>query len=254
VANSGTAPLGTRGPGRPLFGRRDGTRIYTGSFVGALVLLLLINRRLKEALILSGVAVLAFLPWPVRNAVLTGNPLFPRRFGPERRPIFISSGNRRAMPAIGCATFGSCLQSDRRGVYLGDGAAAASLAPAAFFTVSDQRTVRRLAFLILVTAVLYATVFPANAFGSERYYGSGCFMLAALLAAYGTRELAQRMSGPVRSGLQALILASILLPHGIVGLYFGLKRVPFLLGRQSAEAYLRRQYQYAEDMRWSNSF
>jgi hypothetical protein len=221
-----------------------GTRIYAGAWVGAVALFLIWHcRSIRPVLLFTLATTLVFLPWPVRNWYLTGNPLYPKALwpgaasDPYMAAIMVNrSGFWRDLAYLP-------LQISGKNWIWGMGALPVALAPFSLLKISRSRDVQRLWFLLVLTVIIYFVLFPWRTY--TRYMG-GIFPFVALLALYGFKVLRGLFKASRRAMLYAWVGSVLIIPNLLFSVALGVKRLPYLTGRQSEEDYLQKRYKCYE--------
>lgn len=216
-----------------------GTRPYALAWVAAVaVAMVILDRRPKAAFLYLVFTGFLYSPWPIRNFILTGNPVYPQFIGHgfASDPFFAAMGQRdkTAFSTVFWIPWVSTLNANT--FLWGSGPLLMAFLPAAWLKPDPSGTRTRLTVLAVLT-LLFTFLFPLH---GSRYFGAG-YALLAILAAMGVNHLLVE-GGFTKRVVQAIVLLILLVPQSLLGIYFAAKRVPYVMGRQSADAYLQQNY------------
>jgi hypothetical protein len=207
--------------------------------------------RRRSVLVVAVTALAVALPWYVKNAVLTGNPVYPFVFGGANeeatkaaRATFSEYGHGRS--PLDLLLLPYRLLADADEFDRGDFASPLFLlfAPLALL----DRTARRAAAVVLAASGVYLLAWFA---GSQQYRFLAPVMPAlAVLAALGIRALAR--SGRVARLTAAAVPIAALTTGLAVSALYAAQFVPVAVGAESERRFLTENSSYYEGVDWLN--
>ena len=196
----------------------------------------------RDAVLFGLAAFSALLPYLARNALLTGNPLFPMRLPGLRYEELLYLIYLQKSPL---ADFFRMLAdfSASGDVIWGVGPVFAAFLPAALFFGLKDGAGRNITARLLWAGGLYCLLlFLAGITMRLTRHGLLAFALLSVPVAHAAgRLLAGRLRGYAAALLAATFGVGLALPA-----YFGLKRLPVFLGLETRKAYFEKEYDYWE--------
>jgi hypothetical protein len=220
-----------------------GTRPYASAWVIAMgILLCLKDRQWTRSFLFFLVAGLALSPWLLRNLVITGNPFYPKAMWPgaAEDPFF------KLINAVYTSSFWEDLKHLPMMLISGQLIWGAGIPALALAPGSLADTPRRKEWLgVLFLCGLIITLTFGLPIRTARYFGQA-FPFLALAGAAGFEALTSRVPRWASRAFHAWLLIALLVPNVIMSLYWGGRRLPYFLGRQSWEGYLENNYKIIE--------
>ena len=192
---------------------------------------------LKTVFVYGFTALLFILPWLIKNTLWIGNPLYPAKIL-SRLPYDETAWYAKhiIMSRFGVETIKGYFFN----IITGTGYVIAAFLPLyGILKKKDPRINTLLVFAGLFVAVLfllgYALDLPRYAYCCSAVFCIACAYTVVTLS--DTNPQLKRI-------IAALVLATILAPNVCISVYFGAKRIPFVLGFQSEDQYLQKQYEF----------
>ena len=193
-----------------------------------------------KALFLYGLTAMLFvLPWLIKNMLWIGNPLYPSMISPrlpydEAFRFVVREITMFAKPKT------EMVQDYFFGVITGTGYVIAAFFPL-YFTLKKKNSAIN---AMLAFAGLLACIVSASGYASDLLrYTYCCYAVFAVAGAYAIVALSEA-EPQLRRIITAMVLAAVLVPNVCLSVYFGSRRLPYILGFQTADQYLRQQYEW----------
>ena len=182
-------------------------------------------------------AMLFVSPWLIKNLLWTGNPLYPARLLPGL-PFDETFYN---IALIAVRKSGAVIFKDYFfGVITGTGYAIAAFMPLYFILKKKDPAINTLlVFAGLLAAILYVSGYAVD-LARYTYCAYAIFAMAAAYAIVSLSDAYPQM----RRIIAAFVLATVLVPNVLTSVYFGARRLPYILGRESEDQYLQKQYEW----------
>lgn len=239
-----------------LFVGADAGMKYNGVVAGVVIALaafLLVRERIRPATVAAFLvpAVLVPLPWYVKNAIETGNPIFPLVFGganPEADASIHASLQRygrghsvldAVLVPFRFLTSGSSFD---RGDFVSP--LFGALAPLALL----RRPARRTVLVLFAVSLCYTAVWFVTS--QQARFLVPLMPVFAIVATLGALALADR--GRAARGLVSLFVAGALAAGLAISLVYTSQFIPYLLGRQSESAFLSQKTSSYDGVAWLN--
>jgi hypothetical protein len=219
-----------------------GFRMYAFPWAAAIALVYLWpTAGFRTAFRYGIIALLLYSPWWIHNYFVTGNPTYP---WPLWKGAAIDAYQIDVLP-LGEVSYITTwfklpfITSVAQFIW-GMGPLPWALAPFAFLRPDNRTAFKRLA-VYTVTVMLILHIVPGVR-GFARYYDAA-FPWLAILAAAGLGGILRTVSGRAQKTIQASVLGVLIFPGLALSVYFGVQRIPFLIGRESEDQYLQKRYQ-----------
>ena len=192
-----------------------------------------------QTVVIYGLTTLLFiLPWLIKNTIWTGNPLYPARIS-SRLPydegfyhIVLTHFNTSPIIEVIKTYFFSTIT--------GTGYMIAAFLPLYFILKKKNPTIN--AMLIFAGLLISISWISGYALDLSRYTYC-CYAVFAIAGAYALVTLSD-VDPQLRRLITTLTLVMILVPNVCMSVYFGAKRIPYILGIQSADQYLQKEYEF----------
>jgi hypothetical protein len=218
-----------------------GFRMYAAPWVIAIALCILWPvGGIRPVFIYGAIASLLYSPWLIRNVLETGNPLYPwplwkgAAFDPYQMGMLVK-GHEGSLTSL----LKLPLSTSVGGLIWGIGPLPWALAP---FVMLQREFQKRFARFVLFIGVLIVILHLVPGVRSHPRYYDAALPWIAMLASAGFQALLIRMSLPLQRTLKVFVIAVLVIPNLFLSLYFGAKRVPLMIGRESEEEYLQKHY------------
>lgn len=212
-----------------------------------------LTRAFKAAVVFAAVSFSVLLPYLVRNAIITGNPLYPKKFFglPYDEHLYLMFFNNAESVFN---LFGKIGDLSAGGVIWGIGPVFAAFLPFIFlFKVRDAAGRNISLFLFVIGALNYLLLFAAGISFQLSRHSLLTFAILSVPIAGAITQIYRTMN--MRGYIIALLFmsfsANLALPF-----YFGAKRLPVFLGLESRRKYFDREYDILEQsffVRYINS-
>ena len=182
-------------------------------------------------------AALFVAPWLIKNMLWAGNPLYPAKIFPglpyeEKFYYIMQIYNLKPQSAI--------IRDYFFGILMGTGYVIAAFMPLYFIVKNKNAAINALlAFSGLLISILYISGYAADL----ARYTYCCYAVFAVAGAYAIITLSE--SEPqLRRIIRVFVLLMLLAPGVCMSVYFGARRLPYILGLRSADQYLQQQYEW----------
>ncbi len=180
---------------------------------------------------------LFILPWLAKNMLWTGNPFYPAKILPglpfDETFYFIAK-----VAVAKSKTF--IIEDYFFGTLMGTGYLIAAFLPLYFILKNKKPAINTLLlFAGLLAAILYASGYAVD-LARYTYCNYAIFAVAAAYAITALSETEPRL----KRFLTVFVPVMILVPGVCTSVYFGARRLPYILGFQSADQYLQKQYEW----------
>ncbi|MBU2575019.1 MAG: phospholipid carrier-dependent glycosyltransferase [Elusimicrobia bacterium] len=185
-----------------------------------------------------GLTIMLFiLPWLIKNMLWAGNPLYPARIS-SRLPydealycLMQIKDNKAIIEIIKYYFFN---------IITGTGYVIAAFLPLYFILKKKDSTINSL----LIFSGLFISILCISGYALDlSRYTYCCYAVFAIASAYTIVTLSDTDS-QLKRFITALALVMILFPNVCMSVYFGAKRIPYIMGIQSADQYLQKEYEY----------
>ncbi|MBU2575013.1 MAG: glycosyltransferase family 39 protein [Elusimicrobia bacterium] len=192
-----------------------------------------------QTVVVYGLTTLLFiLPWLIKNAIWTGNPLYPAkissRLAYDEGLYYIMLANSGARPAMGI------IKNYFFSIITGTGYVIAAFLPLYFILKKKDSTIN----FLLVFAGLFILILCVSGYALDlSRYTYCCYAVFAIAGAYTLVTLSDADS-QLRRLITVLAPVMILVPGVCMSVYFGAKRIPYVLGFQSEDQYLQKEYEF----------
>jgi hypothetical protein len=223
-----------------LGGAGMGTRMYAAPWVLAITLFIaIVENRPLDACCFGGIAAIVFSPWWIRNYLETGNPVYPWALwnGAASDPYQMGMLSEKVNLLKRWFTLPFFISTG--GFIWGAGPLPWSLIPFSIFRKDLGKNLRPIAILGL--GVLFFLHLVPGVATSARYYDAA-LPWTVILAAAGFGAILSHYAGLVRKLAKVWIVSLLLLPNIALSVGFGMQRLPYLVGRQSEDEYLKKHY------------
>ncbi|MBA3051718.1 glycosyltransferase family 39 protein [bacterium] len=198
----------------------------------------------KELIIFFLISFSLWIPWLVRNYFATGSPFY---------PLYLS----KALPFGETAMLlnklltASPLQRLIRllliprdlpygGLINGSGPMLLAFMPLLLFVKNVSREIKILfSFSVLILIVTGAAI--SISLNGLWLYFAPVYLFFAIITAYAIIRISETQKKTVRVFLYTAVLLALIFPNSVLSYYFGFKRLPFFLGRQTAEEYIQEE-------------
>ncbi len=185
-----------------------------------------------------GVTIMLFVsPWLIKNMLWAGNPLYPAMISP--RLPYDETLWYVARYLVFKFRFSMVLNYFFATI-TGTGYLIAAFLPLYFVVKNKNSTINAL----LVFSGLFILILCVSGYALDlARYTYCCYAIYAIAGAYAIVTLSDDYP-QLRRIIAGLVLAMLLAPNACMSVYFGAKRLPYILGIQSADQYLQKQYEF----------
>src|SRR3989339_712188 len=226
-----------------------GTRPHSYPIVGALILfvfiLLLFDKTvnikttLLKMITYCLIVFAMFSPWLIRSFLFTGNPTYPMKliFRMADDKYFTMMMKFRLVDK-NLLTF--LYKFPTKPIIWSCGAIIVAFAPIILFFKDSVFAKRIFLLSALIMLIVYAIFVP-----EQRYYLLS-FPLLSICAASSISLIINKISSIWRKIIYIVVVFALILPNAVFSAYWGFKRIPLFIGKESVDSYLTREYTILE--------
>jgi len=199
----------------------------------------------KELVIFLLVSFGLWIPWFARNYFATGSPFYPLYlikalpFGETAMLL----GQRMTLHPL--QRFFRLLLIPRNlpygGLINGSGPMLLAFMPLLLFVKNVSGGIKILFSFAVLILVFTAATISISLSELWLYFAPSTLFFSIITAYVIVRTISETASKNARVFVYIAVLSALIFPNAVLSYYFGLKRLPFFLGRQSAEAYIRKE-------------
>lgn len=225
-----------------------GTRPHSYSTVGALILFIFIflifYKKLEiktcfSKIILYCLIVFAcFSPWLIRNLILTGNPVYPLKLIGKAGDVFFSMMMKFRVTDKNLLTF--LYEFSTKPIIWSCGVIITAFAPINLFFRNNSFSKQIFVLSTFILLVVFIMFVP-----EQRYYLLS-FPLLSICAASSITLIINKASLLWKKIIYVVIILALLFPNFIFSFYWGSKRIPLFIGKESVDSYLFREHTVLE--------
>jgi 4-amino-4-deoxy-L-arabinose transferase-like glycosyltransferase len=202
------------------------------------------SRITKEMSIFCIIVFLLWAPWIARNYFSTGNPFYPYR-------VFKTLPYDEMAMALSTSSASSLLNILKWFIYLprelsygslvqGSGPIFLAFIPLLIF-IKDVSKEIKLVLIFAIGSIIFTYLLFCKIAIHWMYFTPDYFLLA-VVASYAIVKVREMSAKFMQNFITSAVIFSLLFPNCVFSYYFGLKRIPFFIGKQSKDEYLQKEY------------
>ena len=198
----------------------------------------------KEMSMFCIVALILWTPWLARNYFSTGNPFYPYRLFKtlpyDEMAMLLSSSSTHSVSNV-LKWFISLPREMSYGTLVqGSGPILLAFIPLLIFVKDISKEIKLM--LIFTLGSVISTYLLFYRIAIHWMYFTPDYFLLSIIASYAIVKIREMGTKFMQSFVTFVVTFSLFFPNCALSYYFGFKRIPFFIGKQSKDEYLQKEY------------